>query len=82
MDMNPGQPGPWVAPQPSEVNNDMMWHDPNPKAKRMQRDTGTAVWGDPSLQMTDIKRWKDVEDEMKPSGSDWNSVSFFLLISF
>lgn len=32
------------------MNNDMMWHDPNPKQKKVQRDTGTSVWGDPSSQ--------------------------------
>lgn len=49
-DPNPQTPGPWVAPQPQEMNNDMMWHDPNPKQKKVQRDTGTAIWGDPSQQ--------------------------------
>lgn len=27
-----------------------MWHDPNPKQKKVQRDTGTSVWGDPNAQ--------------------------------
>lgn len=27
-----------------------MWHDPNPKQKKVQRDTGTSVWGDPTVQ--------------------------------
>lgn len=39
-----------MAPQPAEMNNDMMWHDPNPKQKKVQRDTGTSVWGDPNAQ--------------------------------
>ncbi|MFH4975469.1 hypothetical protein AB6A40_002178 [Gnathostoma spinigerum] len=80
-DPNPQTPGPWVAPQPTEMNNDMMWHDPNPKQKKVQRDTGTSVWGDPSTQQGEIKRWKDAElDDYSnvlcaaPSGGDWSSI--------
>lgn len=54
-DPNPQTPGPWVAPQPAELNNDMMWHDPNPKQKKVQRDTGTSVWGDPTQQSQVVK---------------------------
>lgn len=32
------------------MNNDMMWCDPNPKKKKVQRDIGTSFWGDPSTQ--------------------------------
>lgn len=81
-DPNPQTPGPWVAPQPQEMNNDMMWHDPNPKQKKVQRDTGTAIWGDPSQQPVEIKRWKDAEvDDYShiqsaiPSGGDWNIIA-------
>lgn len=49
-DPNPQTPGPWVPPGQTEMNNDMMWHDPNPKQKKVQRDTGTSVWGDPGTQ--------------------------------
>ncbi|CAJ0935447.1 unnamed protein product, partial [Mesorhabditis belari] len=71
---NPGQFGPWVAPYPTDVNNDMMWHDPNPKQKRMQRDIGTQLWGDPSMQAQEIRRWKEhADDEVKPSSSDYNA---------
>ncbi|EJD76668.1 hypothetical protein LOAG_16430 [Loa loa] len=81
-DPNPQTPGPWVAPQPQEMNNDMMWHDPNPKQKKVQRDTGTAIWGDPSQQPVEIKRWKDAEiddyshiQSAVPSGGDWNIIA-------
>uniref|UniRef100_A0A158Q8X9 M_domain domain-containing protein n=1 Tax=Elaeophora elaphi TaxID=1147741 RepID=A0A158Q8X9_9BILA len=81
-DPNPQTPGPWVAPQPQEMNNDMMWHDPNPKQKKVQRDTGTAIWGDPSQQPVEIKRWKDAEvddyshiQSAMPSGGDWNIIA-------
>ncbi|KAM3716526.1 30S ribosomal protein [Dirofilaria immitis] len=81
-DPNPQTPGPWVAPQPQEMNNDMMWHDPNPKQKKVQRDTGTAIWGDPSQQLVEIKRWKDAEGDdyshiqsAMPSGGDWNIIA-------
>uniref|UniRef100_A0A914VRN2 GW182 middle domain-containing protein n=1 Tax=Plectus sambesii TaxID=2011161 RepID=A0A914VRN2_9BILA len=81
-DPNPQTPGPWVPPQPTEMNNDMMWHDPNPKQKKVQRDTGTAVWGDPTSQVTnDIRRWKDTDtdDVVLPPGaaaasSVWDST--------
>ncbi|VDM41517.1 unnamed protein product [Toxocara canis] len=81
-DPNPQTPGPWVAPQPAEMNNDMMWHDPNPKQKKVQRDTGTSVWGDPSSQQgQEIKRWKDADMEdyshvacAAPSGGDWSNI--------
>ncbi|VDK44125.1 unnamed protein product [Anisakis simplex] len=81
-DPNPQTPGPWVAPQPAEMNNDMMWHDPNPKQKKVQRDTGTSVWGDPSSQQgQEIKRWKDADMEdyshvpcAAPSGGDWSQI--------
>uniref|UniRef100_A0A915C7J6 GW182 middle domain-containing protein n=2 Tax=Parascaris univalens TaxID=6257 RepID=A0A915C7J6_PARUN len=81
-DPNPQTPGPWVAPQPTEMNNDMMWHDPNPKQKKVQRDTGTSVWGDPSSQQgVEIKRWKDADVEdyshvpcAAPSGGDWSNI--------
>lgn len=55
----------------------MIWRDPNPKQKKVQRDTGTAVWGDPSGQrgvsilafhklinkknLQEIRRWKDAD---------------------
>uniref|UniRef100_A0A915PRI4 GW182 middle domain-containing protein n=1 Tax=Setaria digitata TaxID=48799 RepID=A0A915PRI4_9BILA len=81
-DPNPQTPGPWVAPQPQEMNNDMMWHDPNPKQKKVQRDTGTAIWGDPCQQPIEIKRWKDAEvddyshiQSAMPSGGDWNIIA-------
>uniref|UniRef100_A0A8R1XZ55 GW182 middle domain-containing protein n=1 Tax=Onchocerca volvulus TaxID=6282 RepID=A0A8R1XZ55_ONCVO len=81
-DPNPQTPGPWVAPQPQEMNNDMMWHDPNPKQKKVQRDTGTAIWGDPSQQPVEIKRWKEAEvddyshiQSAMPSGGDWNIIA-------
>jgi hypothetical protein len=45
----------------------MMWHDPNPKTKKIQADKGTNVWGDPS-QQGEIKRWKQPEDA--PGGAD------------
>lgn len=80
-DPNPQTPGPWVAPQPTEMNNDMMWHDPNPKQKKVQRDTGTSVWGDPNAQQVEIRRWKDAEQEdyshvpcAAPTGGDWNNI--------
>ncbi|VDN02386.1 unnamed protein product [Thelazia callipaeda] len=81
-DPNPQTPGPWVAPQPQEMNNDMMWHDPNPKQKKVQRDTGTAIWGDPHQQPAEIKRWKETEGDdyshiqsAMPSGGDWNNLT-------
>ncbi|VDN33483.1 unnamed protein product [Gongylonema pulchrum] len=80
-DPNPQTPGPWIAPQPQEMNNDMMWHDPNPKQKKVQRDTGTAIWGDPQQQPVEIKRWKDAEvvdyshvQSAIPCGGDWSSI--------
>uniref|UniRef100_A0A1I7ZIV0 M_domain domain-containing protein n=1 Tax=Steinernema glaseri TaxID=37863 RepID=A0A1I7ZIV0_9BILA len=76
-DPNPQTPGPWVAPQPTEMNNDMMWHDPNPKQKKIQKDVGTAIWGDPSTQQ-EIRRWKELECEGESAGtngSDWGSGS-------
>jgi hypothetical protein len=81
-DPNPQTPGPWVPPGQTEMNNDMMWHDPNPKQKKIQRDTGTSVWGDPGTQRGEIRRWKMTENEdytgvsaiAAPSGSDWSNL--------
>ncbi|KAI1705652.1 hypothetical protein DdX_13445 [Ditylenchus destructor] len=74
-----------VAPQATDLNNDMMWHDPNPKQKKVQRDTGTQVWGDPCGQR-EIKRWKEADEpdesassqiaelNSNPSGTDWSTL--------
>uniref|UniRef100_A0A0N4ZE52 Protein Gawky n=1 Tax=Parastrongyloides trichosuri TaxID=131310 RepID=A0A0N4ZE52_PARTI len=46
---------------PSNVFNateDSYWRDPNGEMKKWQRDTGTAVWGDPEENNnSSIKRW-------------------------
>ncbi|KAH7727964.1 hypothetical protein AAVH_04208 [Aphelenchoides avenae] len=81
-DPNPQNPGPWVTPQNVETNYDMFWHDPNAKMKKVQRDTGTSVWGDPGAQrgVCEIRRWKTVENEdyavssAVPSGGDWSTI--------
>uniref|UniRef100_A0AC35UBC6 Protein Gawky n=1 Tax=Rhabditophanes sp. KR3021 TaxID=114890 RepID=A0AC35UBC6_9BILA len=74
--------GHWVAPQTGEASNDMMWQDPNPKLKKIQRDIGTGIWGDPS-QQPEIKRWKIDEGDdtvssmslLYPGNSDWSQHS-------
>ncbi len=43
----------------------MMWHDPNPKTKKVAIDKGTGAWGDPTSQ-GEIKRWKDTSDDVGP----------------
>lgn len=45
----------------AEIDNDMMWHDPNPRTKKVQVDKGTTAWGDPQTQ-GEIKRWKLPDD--------------------
>uniref|UniRef100_A0AC34FUE6 GW182 middle domain-containing protein n=1 Tax=Panagrolaimus sp. ES5 TaxID=591445 RepID=A0AC34FUE6_9BILA len=68
-----GSPGAWPVKQTSESetdhgsngNADMVWQDPNPKMKqkKLARDTGTAIWGDPESQKTisKIRHWKNPE---------------------
>jgi len=44
--------------QPAIQNEDAMWQDPNGELRKWQRDTGTAVWGDPAKQnASEIRRW-------------------------
>lgn len=32
------------------MGEDSMWQDPNGDVRKWQRDTGTAIWGDPDKQ--------------------------------
>uniref|UniRef100_A0A7E4VKX6 Protein Gawky n=1 Tax=Panagrellus redivivus TaxID=6233 RepID=A0A7E4VKX6_PANRE len=44
--------------QPQVQNDDSMWQDPNGDLRKWQRDTGTALWGDPAKQnSSEIRRW-------------------------
>uniref|UniRef100_A0A914YCD7 GW182 middle domain-containing protein n=1 Tax=Panagrolaimus superbus TaxID=310955 RepID=A0A914YCD7_9BILA len=87
-----GSPGTWPAKQTSENdadhgsngNTDMVWQDPNPKMKqkKLARDTGTAIWGDPESQKTisTIRHWKNPEAAAAASGysnglqNDWTTA--------
>jgi hypothetical protein len=45
-------------PTAGSQNDDSMWQDPNGELRKWQRDTGTAVWGDPAKQnASEIRRW-------------------------
>jgi hypothetical protein len=45
-------------PAAGNQNDDSMWQDPNGELRKWQRDTGTAVWGDPAKQnASEIRRW-------------------------
>uniref|UniRef100_A0AC35GY41 GW182 middle domain-containing protein n=1 Tax=Panagrolaimus sp. PS1159 TaxID=55785 RepID=A0AC35GY41_9BILA len=84
-----GSPGSWPVKQLSEPevehgtngNTDMVWQDPNPKMKqkKIAKDTGTAIWGDPDSQKTisTIRYWKNPEAAAGfPNGleSDWTTA--------
>uniref|UniRef100_A0A9J2PD83 GW182 middle domain-containing protein n=1 Tax=Ascaris lumbricoides TaxID=6252 RepID=A0A9J2PD83_ASCLU len=53
----------------SFMGEDSMWQDPNGDVRKWQRDTGTAIWGDPDKQPTEIRRW------LVPPGAEYDSVS-------
>uniref|UniRef100_A0AC34QX55 Uncharacterized protein n=1 Tax=Panagrolaimus sp. JU765 TaxID=591449 RepID=A0AC34QX55_9BILA len=56
--------------QPSMPNDDAFWQDPNGELRKWQRDTGTAVWGDPAKQnSSEIRRWIQ-----PPSDSDEENI--------
>lgn len=48
----------------SFMGEDSVWQDPNQELRKWQRDTGTAIWGDPEKQTREIRRWlPPIEDE-------------------
>ncbi|VDD91418.1 unnamed protein product [Enterobius vermicularis] len=52
------------APSNSFMGEDSVWQDPNQELRKWQRDTGTAIWGDPEKQTREIRRWlPPLEDE-------------------
>ncbi|KHN83242.1 hypothetical protein Tcan_14863 [Toxocara canis] len=52
----------------SFMGEDSMWQDPNGDVRKWQRDTGTAIWGDPDKQPTEIHRW------LVPPGAEYEST--------
>jgi hypothetical protein len=85
-----GSPRSWPVKQISENeshqtgsngNADMLWQDPNPKIKqkKIARDTGTAIWGDPDSQkhISKIRHWKSPEASaysQAQAENDWTTV--------
>uniref|UniRef100_A0A0N5ADR6 M_domain domain-containing protein n=1 Tax=Syphacia muris TaxID=451379 RepID=A0A0N5ADR6_9BILA len=56
----------------SFMGEDSMWQDPNQELRKWQRDTGTAIWGDPEKQTSEIHRWLPPieDDEVQSNDSD------------
>lgn len=50
----------------SFMGESLMWQDPNGDVRKWQRDTGTAVWGDPEKQPKEILRW------LVPPGAEYD----------
>ncbi|VDM98676.1 unnamed protein product [Thelazia callipaeda] len=48
---------PQISKSDSFMGENAVWQDPEGEVRKWQRDTGTAVWGDPEKQQKEIKRW-------------------------
>ncbi|VDK54197.1 unnamed protein product [Anisakis simplex] len=56
-----------ASKQQQFMGENAMWQDPNGEVRKWQRDTGTAIWGDPEKQPTEIHRW------LVPPGAEYES---------